>query len=238
MTFHLDAAIDAFFYILAVVPRTLALAAFVLGVGIAIGALIAVIRMGQHRILNPLLALWISFTRAVPAIVQIFIANYTIPYLLAPVFSFVQGTEVKAFDVSPYWTGCLLFFFYHAAYQAENIRGALLSVPKGQYEAAVSIGMKPWDAYRQIIFPQALVVVLPTFFTYYLHAIKALSLLFTIKVVDIFAAADLFASLYSRRTEPYVADAIIYWILCIAMTFLYNRWERSFAKKGFGEQHA
>lgn len=230
MTFDVHAMVDALFYILKVVPQTLLMAAFVLGVGILIGAVVAVIRMGRHRILNPILAVWISFTRAVPAIVQIFIAYYTIPFLLAPIFSWVEGTEVKAFDVSPYWTGCVLFFFYHAAYQAENIRGALLSVPKGQYEAAVSIGMKPWDAYRQIVFPQALVVVLPTFFTYYLHALKALSLLFTIKVVDIFAAADLFASLYSRRTEPYVADAVIYWVLCIILTLIYNRWEKGFHK--------
>lgn len=230
MTFDVHAMVDALFYILKVVPQTLLMAAFVLGVGILIGAVVAVIRMGRHRILNPVLAVWISFTRAVPAIVQIFIAYYTIPFILAPIFSWVEGTEVKAFDVSPYWTGCVLFFFYHAAYQAENIRGALLSVPQGQYEAAVSIGMKPWDAYRHIVFPQALVVVLPTFFTYYLHALKALSLLFTIKVVDIFAAADLFASLYSRRTEPYVADAIIYWVLCIILTLIYNRWEKGFHK--------
>lgn len=235
MTFDIHAMGDALIYILKVVPQTLFMAAFVLGVGILLGAVVAVIRIGKHPILNPILAVWISFTRAVPAIVQIFIAYYTIPYVLAPIFTFFQGTEVKAFDISPYWTGCLLFFFYHAAYQAENIRGALLSVPKGQYEAAVSIGMTPYDAYRRIVFPQAFVVVLPTFFTYYLHALKALSLLFTIKVVDIFAAADLFASLYSRRTEPYVADALIYWVLCIILTLLYNRWLKSFKAKGYGE---
>lgn len=233
MTFNFEAMVDALLFILKVVPQTLFLAAFVLAVGILLGAVVAVIRIGKHPFLSPLLALWISFTRAVPAIVQIFIAYYTIPYLLAPLFSWVAGETVKPFDVSPYWTGCLLFFFYHAAYQAENIRGALLSVPKGQYEAAVSIGMTPYQAYRRIVFPQALVVVLPTFFTYYLHALKALSLLFTIKVVDIFAAADIFASLYSRRTEPYVADAIVYWVLCVLLTLAYNRWEESFAKKGF-----
>lgn len=236
MTFDIHAMGEAFLFILKVVPQTLFMAAFVLGVGILIGAAVAVIRIGRHPLLNPVLAVWVSFTRAVPAIVQVFIAYYTIPYILAPIFSWVQGAEVKPFDVSPYWTGCVLFFFYHGAYQAENIRGALLSVPKGQYEAAVSIGMTPSDAYRQIIFPQALVVALPTFFTYYLHALKALSLLFTIKVVDIFAAADIFASLYSRRTEPYVADAVIYWMLCIILTFGYNRWEKSFRKKGFGER--
>ncbi len=231
MTFDIAAMGDALLYILRAVPRTLFMAAFVLSVGIALGAVVAVIRIGRHRILSPLLAVWISFTRAVPAIVQIFIANYTIPFLLAPILSEMSGETVKPFDVSPYWTGCLLFFFYHAAYQAENIRGALLSVPKGQYEAAVAIGMTPRDAYLRIVFPQALVVALPTFFTYYLHAVKALSLLFTIKVVDIFASADLYAALYSRRTEPYVADAIIYWVLTIVLTLIYNRWEAAYRKK-------
>ncbi len=231
MTFDSAAMVDAFFYIMRVVPRTLLMAAFVLSVGIVIGALAAVIRIGRHRFLNPLLALWISFTRAVPAIVQIFIANYTLPFILAPMISAVTGEDVKAFDISPYWVGCVLFFFYHGAYQAENIRGALLSVPKGQYEAAVAIGMTPKDAYLKIVFPQALVVVLPTFFTYYLHAVKAISLLFTIKVVDIFAAADLYASLYSRRTEPYIADALIYWGLTIVLTVIFNQWEKRYSEK-------
>ena len=231
MTFDSAAMVDAFFYIMRAVPRTLLMAAFVLSVGIVIGAPVAVIRIGRHRFLNPILTLWISFTRAVPAIVQIFIANYTLPFLLAPILSAVTGETVKAFDVSPYWVGSVLFFFYHAAYQAENIRGALLSVPKGQYEAAVAIGMTPKDAYLKIVFPQALVVVLPTFFTYYLHAVKALSLLFTIKVVDIFAAADLYASLYSRRTEPYMADALIYWGLTIVLTVIFNFWEKRYSAK-------
>ena len=91
--------------------------------------------------------------------------------------------------------------------------------------------MTPKDAYLKIVFPQALVVVLPTFFTYYLHAVKALSLLFTIKVVDIFAAADLYASLYSRRTEPYLADALIYWVITIVLTVGFNWWEKKYSAK-------
>lgn len=227
-----NAVIDAFFYILKAVPNTLFMAAVTLVGGIVLGALVAVIRIGHHRILNPILAVWVSFTRSVPAIVQIFIAYYTIPFLMAPVLSAFYGREIKFFDVSPYWTGYILFILFHAAFQSENIRGALLSVPLGQYEAAVAMGLSPFMAYRRIVFPQALTVVLPTFFTYYLHAIKGISLLFTIKIVDIFSAANLFAALYSRRTEPYIADAVIYWGLCIILTFIFNRWEAALRKRG------
>lgn len=158
-----NAVIDAFFYILKAVPNTLFMAAVTLVGGIVLGALVAVIRIGHHRILNPILAVWVSFTRSVPAIVQIFIAYYTIPFLMAPVLSAFYGREIKFFDVSPYWTGYILFILFHAAFQSENIRGALLSVPRGQYEAAVAMGLSPFMAYRRIVFPQALTVVLPTF---------------------------------------------------------------------------
>lgn len=232
MTLDLQAVIDAFFYIMKAVPNTLFMAAVTLIGGIILGAIVAIIRLGHHPIVNFLLAVWVSFTRAVPAIVQIFIAYYTVPFLIAPILSAYYGVEVKFFDVSPYWTGYILFILFHAAFQSENIRGAILSVPRGQYEAAVAMGMSPYHAYMRIVFPQALLVVLPTFFTYYLHAIKGISLLFTIKIVDIFAAANLFASLYSRRTEPYIADAVIYWGLCIILTFVFNFWEKQLRKKG------
>lgn len=145
------------------VPNTLFMAAVTLVGGIVLGAAVAIIRIGHHPILNFLLAVWVSFTRSVPAIVQIFIAYYTVPFLVAPVLSAYYGVNIKVFDVSPYWTGYILFILFHAAFQSENIRGAILSVPKGQYEAAVAMGMSPFHAYMRIIFPQALLVVLPTF---------------------------------------------------------------------------
>ena len=91
----------------------------------------------------------------------------------------------------------------------------------------MAAGLSTYQAYKRIILPQAFAVAIPSFFTYYLHGIKGLALLFTIKIVDIFAAADIFAALYSRRTEPYIADAIIYWFLCIVLSFVFNKWERS-----------
>ena len=152
---------------------------------------------------------------------------YSLPYLLAPILIAVTGSTVKPFDVSPYWTAYIFFIIYQTAFQSENIRGALLSVDKGQMEAAMAAGLSTFQAYKRIILPQAFAVAIPSFFTYYLHGIKGLALLFTIKIVDIFAAADIFAALYSRRTEPYIADAVIYWILCIVLTFVFNKWERS-----------
>ena len=235
MTFEFNTAVEAFAFILKHLPLTLFLPAVTLLIGIVLGSIIAIVRLRSNKLVNAVLAVVVSFFRSVPAILQVFIMYYSLPYLIAPILSAVTGSVVKPFDVSPYWTAYIFFIIYQTAYQSENIRGALLSVDRGQLEAALAVGLSYYQAYKRIILPQAFAVAMPSFFTYYLHGIKSLALLFTIKIVDIFAAADIFAALYSRRTEPYVADAIIYWLLCVVLTFVFNSWERSLSK---GLRHA
>lgn len=230
MTFEFDTAVEAFAFILKHLPLTLFLPAVTLLIGIVLGSIVAIVRLRSNKLVNSILAIVVSFFRSVPAILQVFIMYYSLPYLIAPILSIVTGSVVKPFDVSPYWTAYIFFIIYQTAYQSENIRGALLSVDKGQMEAALAAGLSYFQAYKRIILPQAFAVAMPSFFTYYLHGIKSLALLFTIKIVDIFAAADIFAALYSRRTEPYVADAIIYWLLCVVLTFVFNSWERRLSK--------
>ena len=230
MTFDFETAVEAFAFILKHLPLTLFLPAVTLLIGIVLGSIVAIVRLRSNKLVNAILAIVVSFFRSVPAILQVFIMYYSLPYLIAPILSIVTGSVVKPFDVSPYWTAYIFFIIYQTAYQSENIRGALLSVDKGQMEAALAAGLSYYQAYKRIILPQAFAVAMPSFFTYYLHGIKSLALLFTIKIVDIFAAADIFAALYSRRTEPYVADAIIYWLLCVVLTFVFNSWERRLSK--------
>lgn len=221
----------ALLFIARAIPNTLFMAFISLLFGILIGSIIAVIRQNSGRFVNGIFAVLVSFFRGVPSIVQLFIVYNSLPFLLAPVISSFIGHPVKPFDVSPYWTVYTTFILYNTAYQSENIRGALQAVDKGQYEAAVATGMTPFSAFTRIVFPQAFVVALPTFFTYYLKTIKLLALVFTVKVVDMFAEADIFSALYNRRTEPYIADAIAYWAVAIVLTFLFSWWEKKLRAK-------
>ena len=216
----------AFLFIAQAIPNTLFMAFISLFFGILFGSVIAVIRQSSGRFVNGIFAILVSFFRGVPSIVKLFIVYNSLPFLLAPVISSFTGQTVKPFDVSPYWTVYTTFILYNTAYQSENVRGALLSVDRGQYEAAVATGMTPFAAFTRIIFPQAFIVALPTFFTYYLKTIKLLALVFTVKVVDMFAEADIFSALYNRRTEPYIADAIAYWTVAIILTFFFSWWEK------------
>ena len=223
----------AFLFIAQAIPNTLFMAFISLFFGILFGSVIAVIRQSSGRFVNGIFAVLVSFFRGVPSIVQLFIVYNSLPFLLAPIISAVLGHTVKPFDVSPYWTVYATFILYNTAYQSENIRGALRSVDQGQYEASVAMGMTPYHAFTRIVLPQAFVVALPTFFTYYLKTIKLLALVFTVKVVDMFAKADIFSALYNRRTEPYIADAIAYWAMAILLTFFFDWWEKRMRAKGF-----
>lgn len=78
-------------------------------------------------------------------------------------------------------------------------------------------------------------MALPTFFTYYLKTIKLLALVFTVKVVDMFAEADIFSALYNRRTEPYIADAIAYWTVAIILTFFFPGGKRNYGPRSEGK---
>lgn len=221
----------ALLFIAKAIPNTLFMAFISLFFGIVLGSVVAVLREQGGRAVNGLFAVLVSFLRGVPAIVQLFIVYNSLPFLLAPVISSFTGHPVKPFDVSPYWTVYTTFILYNTAYQSENVRGALKAVDKGQYEAAVAMGMTPLAAFTRIVFPQAFIVALPTFFTYYLKTIKLLALVFTVKVVDMFAEADIFSALYNRRTEPYIADAIAYWTVAIILTFFFSWWEKKLRTK-------
>ena len=222
---------EALLFIAGAVPNTLFMAFVSIFFGILFGSFYRCAPSGKQYVYQHFLCRICFLLPAVPGIVQLFIVYYSLPYFLAPVFSAFSGTEVKPFDVSPYWSVYLCFILYNTAYQSENIRGALRSVDHGQYEAAVAMGMTSFRAFTRIVLPQAFVVALPAFFTYYLKTIKLLALVFTVKVVDMFAKADIFSALYNRRMEPYIADAIAYWGLAILLTFLFDRWKRNFAAK-------
>lgn len=145
----------ALLFIAEAIPNTLFMAFVSLFFGILLGSVIALIRIrSKNVIVNGFLTVFISFFRGVPSIVQLFIVYYSLPYLLAPLFTSILGHTVKPFDVSPYWTVYTTFILYNTVYQSENLRGALRSVDHGQYEAAVAMGMTPFCAFTRIVLPR------------------------------------------------------------------------------------
>ena len=214
----------AFLTILEAVPRTLLMALIIMAAAIVLGTVLAFLRMKRVKIISPLIGLLVEYTRGTPMIVQLFIA-----FIANQLFH----ADIKYFDVPSLVTIYFTYIICQAGYQCEVIRSALASVDHGQMEACYSIGMSRKQAMLRVIFPQALAVAIPSFFTHYMSTVKLMSLAFTLQVIDIMAAARLYTSLTERYTESYIAAAVIYWMIGIGLTFIFSKWEAS-SKKMLG----
>ena len=107
-----------------------------------------------------------------------------------------------------------------------DIRAAIESVDRGQIEAAGSIGMTAWQTLRRIVIPEALVVALPSLGNALINMAKSTSLVYTCAVVDITAGGKLIAGRNYRYFEMYLSLSIIYWIITLVISIVFNILEK------------
>ncbi|OUM94810.1 MAG: ABC transporter permease [Thermobacillus sp. ZCTH02-B1] len=196
------------------IPITLLMAVLAMILAIAVGLMIALARNSKNRLLSAGAAVYISFFRAIPMLVQLFLIYYGLPQLF-PVFTKMDAVTAAIIG----------FGFKQAAFLAEIFRAAFHSVDKGQMEASLTVGMTKVQAYRRIILPQAARNALPGTGNIFISLIKETSLAFTLGVVEIFAEAKMQAAESFRFFEAYLAVALIYWLLIIVYSYLQQKLE-------------
>ena len=107
------------------------------------------------------------------------------------------------------------FILNMSAYMSETFRAAILSVEKGQMEAAISVGMSKWQAMKRIVLPQAFVIALPNFGNSFIGLIKDTSLAFVVSIVELMGKAKIVGAQGLNFFEVYIVVALIYWAVCI-----------------------
>lgn len=197
------------------IPITIFMAVMAMVIAVALGMVLGLMRNSQNRLLRSSASVYISFFRAIPMLVQLFLIYYGLPQLF-PIFTKMDAVTAAI----------IAFGFKQAAFLAEVFRAAFLSVDKGQMEACLTGGMTRVQAYRRIILPQAARNALPATGNIFISLIKETSLAFTLGVVEIFAEAKMQAADSFRFFEAYLAVALIYWLLIIVYTFLQERLEK------------
>lgn len=195
-------------------PVTLEITVLSMLFGLAIGLLMAVIKMKRIFILYRITEIFVSFTRGTPVIVQLYITYYGIPILLK-YMNYYTGSNYNINNIPSLLFVLLAFSLNESAYLSESIRGALQSVDKGQLEAANSLGMNYSQVLFRIIIPEAFEVALPTLGNSLINMLKGTSLAFVCAVVEITAEGQIMAGSSYRFFEAYVSLSIIYWILTI-----------------------
>lgn len=211
--------------ILKVIPNTLFMAVIIMLSGIFLGTVIALLRRKECRLLNRFFDLCLAYVRGTPLVVQMLLVYYSLPGLLAFLGNTLFSMNLVEYDIPPKISIYVSYIFCVSVVQSENIRAALKSVEKGQWEAAWADGLNGFQTFTRIIAPQALAVAVPGFLSFYMSVIKMLSLAFMLEVVDIIAAAKLYATRVSSYTECYVMAALMYWILSIIFTFFAKKLE-------------
>lgn len=191
--------------------------------GFAIGLLVAIlrtitppenspVRRGLLSIGKLLTNIYIQVFRGTPMIVQSVVIYY--------------GAQYAGIYMQPTFAGILIISINTGAYMAEIIRGGIVSVDKGQFEAAHALGMTHWQTMTSVVLPQAIRNILPSVGNELIVNIKDSSVLNVISVSELFFQAKSAAGAYYRYFEVYFIIAVIYLILTLTVSFILRQIEK------------
>lgn len=197
---------------------TLKYAAIAVALGTIIGTLIAILHLSKNKIINWILNVYVTVIRGTPLLVQMYIAWFFIPMKI----TFLS-------NVSKEQCVMLALVLNSSAYVSEIIRGGILSVDKGQTEAARSLGMSAKNCMTKIVLPQAIKAILPAIGGEYISMIKETSLAGTFMMYELMYTRVVLANKY-LIWQPLFVIAIIYLIMTCILTWLMHILEKRLAE--------
>ncbi|WP_264213321.1 ectoine/hydroxyectoine ABC transporter permease subunit EhuC [Leisingera thetidis] len=187
-------------------------------IGIAIALCMGLMKLSQNRLLHGAAVTYIEIFRGTSLVVQLYWIFFVLPLFGLTIEKFTAGYLAVGMNIG--------------AYGAELVRGGILSVPKGQWEAALAINMSPAQRMRRIILPQALVSMLPPWGNLMIELLKGTALVSLISVADLmFESRQINASTF-LSAQVFGAALVIYYILARFFVTPFMRWlERHMARK-------
>ena len=181
--------------------------------GLVAGLLLGLARLSPSRLLNVPLVAFIEVFRCTPLLVQIVWAYYALPVVVG-----LQIPQAVA--------ATLVLSLYTAAFYAEIFRGGILSIERGQWDAARAIGLGPWAVMRLGVLPQAIRRIIPPFMNQSIIQLKNTSLVSTIAVPDLLYQGTLITADTYRPLEVYTTVAVIYFVLLFPATRFVQFYEK------------
>lgn len=191
---------------------TLQVAALAWLLAMALGVIIAVMRVTPSRPLRFLGAAYVEFVRNVPLLLLIFFLYFALPSL---------GVQISGF-----WSGALGLGVYTAAFIAEAIRSGISAVPRGQLEAGLASGLGYLQAMRHIVLPQAIRATIPPLGNQSINLIKNSALVATVSVFDVLGTASLIGDRTFAYTEALLGAACLYLLVTLPSAAVVNGLER------------
>jgi polar amino acid transport system permease protein len=187
----------------------------IISASLVIGFIAALGKSSKHKIIRLPFVFYIWFIRGTPALTQILIVYYGLPQL--------------NINFSPFVAGVLALSVNSGAYVAEIVRSGFFGIPKGQTESAIALGMSRFLAFRRIIFPQLLRIILPPITNMTTSILKNTSLLSTITIVELTFHAKVVVASTFRPFDFYIIAAFIYLFMTSFLTRLSKLLEQKLA---------
>ncbi len=159
---------------------------------------------------------YIEFFRGTSIFVQLFWAYFVLPLLGVP--------------ISPFQAGVLVLGMNVGAYGAEVVRGAILSVPRGQYEASTAVNLSRGQRLRHVIIPQAFVLMLPTFGNNAIELLKGTAVVSLISLSDMAFQAQVVRQQTGNTAVPYITILVLYFLMAMALSYTTRGLERKLSK--------
>lgn len=196
---------------------TLQIAALAILLTLPLGLATALLRLSDSLIGRFLARAYIEIIRNTPLLLQILI------------FYFIVG---RIFDIPRLWCGILTLALYEGTFAAEIIRGAIQSIPRGQWEASTSLGLSSYSTQRYIILPQTLPLVIPPMAGVLVNLVKHSSIVSVIAIFDLTTEARTIAADTFMSFEIWLTVAVMYLAVTIALSLVAMWLERRFAPVG------
>ena len=201
---------------------TLILAVLGLALAFPLSVVLALARVSRYRLLYWPATTVVYVMRGLPLIMLIFWVYFFLPVIV--------GTPVSGFS-----TLLATLVIYEAAYLSEIVRAGIESLPRGQMEAARSVGLSYLQAMRKVILPQAIYNMLPAMLSQFVSTIKETSLGYVISVHELtFAANQVNSTLLTKPFPVFVVLASIYFVVCFSLTQMARHLERRVARRRAG----
>ncbi|MBC7455189.1 MAG: ABC transporter permease subunit [Massilia sp.] len=203
---------------------TLKLTVLAMAGGIVLGTMLALMRLSSNKAVSLPAAAYVNLVRSVPLVLVIFWFYFLVPYIAAWVINAEEPVKVGAFS-----SALITFILFEAAYYCEIMRSGIGSIARGQVWAGQALGMSDARIMRHIVLPQAVRNMLPVLLTQTIVLFQDVSLVYVLSIPDFVGAASKVAQRDGRLVEMYLFVAVVYFVLCLALSSLVRRMQRRFA---------
>jgi polar amino acid transport system permease protein len=192
--------------------------------GVALGLVLALLRLSPRRWASWPAGFVIEVFRTTPPLVQLFWFFFALPLIVG-------------IEMTPFMAAAVTFSIQSAAFFAEVFRGGIVSIERGQWEGARSIGMTHGQTLRRIVLPQAVKRMIPAFMERSIELMKTTTLVATISYADLLFAANEIAQKTFRPLETFTVAALIYFVVIFAVSLVARQIERRMAVSGESTVH-